>query len=1850
MHNQFKRHQLSIAVAAIVSTAFAAWPVWAGPGFVDAQTSNGVPFRLQTYFANSPAGPRTTPVQEAASQDTGVALRKFVDPLPLIGAANARALLDGTMKYIPQAVTGKWVNPQGVVTADDYVELAVIEYQDKFHTDLANKTTLRGFVQIDVEASNGRTALAGSQKLALVDAQGHALSILATDANGKLIKSAAGKYLKVPALAVDAPHYLGPVLNATSGVPMRVKLHNLLPSGRAVVTGAGAAAVVGQRNGDHFLPFDTTILGAGVGPDGVTSYTQNRVNFHVQGADAPWISAGSPHQWFTPADEADASVPGSLAATIAADPARDPAYLDSYLRGASTMAVPDMNDPGPGAMTYYFANNQGARLLWANDKTLGQGRLNTYAGMALPYVVTDAAERAMVANGTLPPAERTLPLVLQDRTFVPKDIALQDGKWNTSAWGAESSLWYPHVYEPVQDSAQLNNWNAVGRWYYGPLFWPIFPAAYTLPSGDYSAPSFTPEAFFDTPVVNGVAYPTTEVEPTTYRLRIVNASNDRWMTFNLFEGKVTAQLADGTTVKNAVTDAAGKPIASEVDMVQATLPNAASACADPDQVRPDVNSLGVPTAICTPATWPIDSRAGGVAAPSAVGPSLHQFANEAGLLINVATINPTPILYIMDKGRITVLNPDTPALFLSPGDHADVVVDFSQYAGKSLLAYNDAGGPEPGADPRNSYFTGDVDQSSSGGAETTKPGYGPNSRTLMQFKVKATKADGSTPTLADAFDPASLSAAVTAAYIDPLAGQERPVVAQADYQAFDTSWATIPAGPAADGTATAYASIYTSTLKEPSFQFVPGTPSASFNSIKVTAKGSGYVTAPAVKITGTGSGASAAASLKISALPLSSAGSGYTTAPTITIGTPTNGGGSGAFANALLAPNAVTVSNGGLGYTSAPAVKFSVQPGAVAPVATATVVAGKVTAVTVTTAGSGYSVAPAVTFVGGGATTPAKATSSAAIERLVLIPAYPVTPASIGGAGYTDLSSVAVQFSGGGGTGAAATATGEVFDISVIDFGTGYTAPPTVSVAASPSGAMATAEVDLLNGPAVGKMLAKAKSIQELFEPSFGRYNSTQGVELPFTTAFTQTTIPLGYVDTPTEFVKEGETQIWKYVHNGLFGQPVEFNGFNVQVVNRVGWDGFVVPPLPNELGWKTVLRVNPLEDAIIALRPKKSKLPGFAVPTSIRPMDPTQPLGSPFGFTQFDPATGLAAPIVNDIVDYRWENNIGNTMASRSAVDFNRPVTLGANEWAPLAPTGVTVTSDANGLKVQWTDATPAANGDNPQAEVGFRVQVGQEGSAVWKDLPADLRAVNGMAGQINTLANATEYVDSSVQVLPPPSAPNAPTRSGNAAPRVLTIAWTLPAVTNPNAGPSSITALRVLRAQVANNGIALSPFVDLGVSLAATAKTFQDSSVEPGTRYVYEVVAYGSGSANVIYRVVAVNTMGETASAASAVPATPTTGASQPATSAPSGVIATTIAAPTLPAPSLVLSLVGGVSHAIFSWNPVDGAVAYGVRYRIGSTANNGNWTNWVNQPGTSADVVVGPNQFISFQVRAASASAIVSTSASSPTVQHKAPAAPTGLATSAVTTSSMTLSWTGIAGATYAVSGGVAPVTTAATSASLTGLTANTAYTLSVVATNGLGSSAASTPTTRWTLANPVTAAPTVANPTATTLTVNWLAPVGGATSFVVQRATNANFTGAVNTPVAGNLTTLDVTGLAGHTTYFFRVVAVNGAGVQTLASPAVTQLTLPAVPTGVAAVTSPNGAPVTGILRWTSVNGLTYDVQWSDAAAMTGATLVSPATSNAQIAVNGVARNVFMQVRAVNATGVGAWSAVTPVAAR
>ena len=202
------------------------------------------------------------------------------------------------------------------------------------------------------------------------------------------------------------------------------------------------------------------------------------------------------------------------------------------------------------------------------------------------------------------------------------------------------------------------------------------------------------------------------------------------------------------------------------------------------------------------------------------------------------------------------------------------------------------------------------------------------------------------------------------------------------------------------------------------------------------------------------------------------------------------------------------------------------------------------------------------------------------------------------------------------------------------------------------------------------------KAIQELFDPE-GRMNATLGVELPFTGALIQTTIPLGFVDPTTETIGPDETQIWKITHNGVDTHGIHFHLFNVQVINRVGWDGAIRPPDPNELGWKDTVRMNPLEDIIVAMRAKVPTYP-FAVPNSIRPLNPAMPVGSTFA--SLDPLTGQPITVTNVMTNFGHEYTWHCHILGHEENDMMRPFVL-----SPSAKAEILWRNTTNGSNSAW-------------------------------------------------------------------------------------------------------------------------------------------------------------------------------------------------------------------------------------------------------------------------------------------------------------------------------------------------------------------------------------------------------------------------------------------------------------------------------------------------------------------------------------------------------------------------------------
>ena len=162
---------------------------------------------------------------------------------------------------------------------------------------------------------------------------------------------------------------------------------------------------------------------------------------------------------------------------------------------------------------------------------------------------------------------------------------------------------------------------------------------------------------------------------------------------------------------------------------------------------------------------------------NAAGPDWVQVASEGGFLPKPAVIDgQQPTTWITDPTRFDVGNVDQHSLLLAPAERADVVVDFSKFAGKTLILYNDAPAAFPARVPQYDYYTGAPDLSPTG-APTIHAGYGPNTRTVMQVKIAdaAPAAAFDLPKLQAAFNHKADGSGVFEA------GQHPVIVGQAAY-------------------------------------------------------------------------------------------------------------------------------------------------------------------------------------------------------------------------------------------------------------------------------------------------------------------------------------------------------------------------------------------------------------------------------------------------------------------------------------------------------------------------------------------------------------------------------------------------------------------------------------------------------------------------------------------------------------------------------------------------------------------------------------------------------------------------------------------------------------------------------------------------------------------------------------------------------------------------------------------------------------------------------------------------------------------------------------------------------------
>jgi FtsP/CotA-like multicopper oxidase with cupredoxin domain len=1121
-------------------------------------------------------------------------IKKFQDGLPVLcdPTAGWDNCTDNNLgQHMPIAVpdTETFSKTAGFSDDADYYVIAVVQHREQMSSSLpATGTLLREYVQLETPA-NASFSKHVALQTDLLD--GTSVPTLMPDGS--------------QAIAVDDPHYLGPVIVASKDKPVRIVFYNLLPKG---------------AEGDLFLPTDSTLMGSGTGPTGAmdpmdqgsvmdlvrnpacseypkpdTCFKDDRATLHLHGGITPWISDGTPHQWITPADEATAWPQGVSVGNVP--------------DMTSVPGVPDCTAQTDGCQTFYYTNQQSARLMFYHDHAWGITRLNVYAGEAAGYLITDPTEQKLVDGGIIPADQ--IPLVIQDKTFVPNaaQLAAQDPTWDTSRWGDEGNLWYHHVYMPAQNPGDPSGMSAYGRWMYGPWFWPPAtpphgpidnpyydpncnlddPATWQYDTDPFCEPALIPgtpnisvgmEQFNDTPVVNGTAYPTTSVEPKSYRLRILNAANDRFWNLQWY-------VADPTTG----TD-------SEVALKASEL---AAAQTDP-------NVFPTPDTAVSPA-----------------GPSWIQIGTEGGFLPAPVVVPNQPITWITDPTRFDVGNVDKHALLLAPAERADVIVDFSKYAGKTLILYNDAPAAFPARVASYDYYTGAPDLSPVG-APSILPGYGPNTRTIMQVKVAAT-------TPASAFNLSALNAAFRH-HADGSgvfeSGQHPIIVGQATYN-----------------------SAYGTSFAASSWCNAPGSASTRCD-----------------------------------------------------------------------------------GYA-----RISEQGGDLFGFNT---LRGPITKTTI-----------------------------------------PLQPKAI----HDEMNSTA-------------------FD-------------------------------------------------------EFGRMQANLGVEAVPATPAAQNITLYPYVNPQTELIDatnlpkgdvsvsaistagDDGTQIWKITHNGVDTHPIHFHLYDVQVLNRVTWDNIIIPPDATELGWKDTVRISPLEDTLVALRPIIPTLP-FELPNSIRPLNPMTPLGSPMGFNNIDPNGNPTAAIANALVNFGWEYVYHCHILSHEEMDMMRPVSVALPPNAPDGLTSSYTTSGATRVVLTWND--------NSINETSFVVQRTTDGTT-WTDVgtslsPLDQANTHGIRTLTDTSSNATTPYRYRIVALNTVG-------YGAEFPSLTVKATSATLGVNTPAAPTSLTATLQAGPQIsltfrdnANNesGFIVERAADGGAfTQIATAParngtgnvTYVDATAQPGTAYTYRVAA---------------------------------------------------------------------------------------------------------------------------------------------------------------------------------------------------------------------------------------------------------------------------------------------------------------------------------------------------------------------------------------------------------------------------
>lgn len=1291
-------------------------------------------------------------------------LNKFVDPLPgLCVPSAANSFCAGSdpdpmkNKNIPVALPDIVTYP-----GSDYYVIELRQYSEMMHTGLVNPTTLRGYVQ----ANNGTDTVSNG---GCADP-----SIDPTNAAGLNCTSADNT------LAPAVQHFLGPVIVATKGRPVRVLFRNLIDP---------------FVNGNLFLPVDDTIMGSGaydinynpqtmaMNPiDGGTGlprvdsgmFSTNRATLHLHGGRSPWISDGTPHQWITP--DIGGGVPEDTV----------------YPQGVSVQNVPDMPTPAVGEQTFYWTNQQSSRFMFYHDHAWGITRLNVYAGEAAGYIIRDNVEQGLIDTGVIPAAE--IPLVIMDKTFVDEaTIAATDPTWN---WGT-GAVTTPGAVTWITVTNGGSGYTAI-------------PDVVITDAG--AGAGATAEAVLSTvvssitlaaPNFGGANYvaPIVVIDSPTLDPNGIPATADA-----IIDG---AGVITGFTITNGGSgyDPGTPPAVTIFDMNNDHIPaETATATASTSSIVTAVAVTGAgsgytdATVAITPATG--DVTGGGALATATV---YDIRAPKTGDLwwphVYMPAQNPFDVTGVAPMGRWAYgpyFYPATNNLFQPiPNPYYSPLCD-------PLTATIDTPGfvdgfcqaPEIPSTPNPSW-----------GAEAfmdtplvNGTAYPYLNLEPKHYRLRILNASH------DRFMNLSLVIA------DPSAPTEVKMIEAA---------APLPAGcPATwppDGRAGGIPDCSTaSNLLGP-------------NWIMIGSEG-GFLPMPVV----------IPPQVVTWNVNPSMFNVGNINGGSLILGPAERADVIVDFSDPKYHGKSLILYNDGAAPWPAlnPQYDFYTNnPDGRPSGAADTTLAGKgpntrtIMQINICTPGAGCEAAPAAFDLarlqdafdpttqngenGPGVFRQAQDPIIAAQGNMNpnADPLYYETYLE-----SQDFSAYSRAYGAVGGAQAVFPTTYPNWGISrindsIIKFKT-----------LDDTGALL---------PTVQSIAMKRKSIHDEMGATFddyGRMRAALGLERNFGGALQVNFIVQTYSSPVTEDLLPDGIQVWKITHNGVDTHPIHFHLFDVQVLNRVGWDGFIRLPDPTEMGWKETVRISPLEDTIVAIKPVQPTLP-FGLPTSYRPLNPATIIGSTVELTQIDPVTGNPRVTTNDFKDFAWEYVWHCHILSHEENDMMRSMALHVVEAVPAAPTWGTAIADPAVPKVDlaWTD--------NSTTEFKFTINKSDNGGAFapLADVPAntttytDLAIVLGHTYTYTVTAvgasgqNTSAPISASVGLPLPPSGLTATPVN----PIRIDLAWT-----DNSSDEGNFEVQRV-------TGNCASPSFATIATLAANTVAYQDNGVNPQITYSYRVRA---------------------------------------------------------------------------------------------------------------------------------------------------------------------------------------------------------------------------------------------------------------------------------------------------------------------------------------------------------------------------------------------------------------------------